>query len=48
MAGPWHSTLINTESPDFDQLDIKEILFLILSEIKKLNVYMQIITDEEL
>lgn len=48
MAGPWHSTSISTERLDPSQLDIKEILFLILMELKKLNLHIQSITDEEI
>lgn len=46
MAGPWHISE-NGEQVDLDDLDIKELLVLILLELKRMNQHLYSITDEE-
>ena len=46
MAGLWH-TLIDDEQIDLTKLDIKELLILILLELKTMNLHLYSMTDEE-
>ena len=46
MAGPWYA-LIDDEQIDLTKLDIKELLILILLELKTLNLHLYSMTDEE-
>lgn len=47
MASPWHSVPIDIELVDLDKLEIKDLLFLILLELKTVNMHLYSITDEE-
>ena len=44
MSGSYHSKAM---SLDLDQLEIKELLVLILLELRKLNTHMEMVNDEE-
>lgn len=46
MAGPWHASSIS-EQEDLTKLDIKDLLILILLELKTMNLHLYSMTDEE-
>jgi hypothetical protein len=47
MASPWHRTSTNIEQVDLDKLEIKDLLILILLELKTMNRHLYSMTDEE-
>ena len=47
MAGPWNSVSLNGEQVDLDKLEIKDLLALILLELKTMNLHLYSMTDEE-
>lgn len=46
MTSPWHSSE-DAERNDLIKLDIKELLILILLELRTMNMHLYSITDEE-
>jgi hypothetical protein len=46
MAGPWNASVVN-EQDDLVKLDIKELLTLVLLELRRMNQHLYSITDEE-
>jgi hypothetical protein len=47
MASPWHSISTDINQVDLDKLEIKDLLVLILLELKTMNIHLCSMTDEE-
>lgn len=47
MASPWHKTSTDIDQVDLDKLEIKDLLVLILLELKTMNIHLYSMTDEE-